>query len=580
MLEALPFRHVIAADFEFEFGGYLGNRPRPVCMVAKDLRTGQSWRLWRGEFGPMPPFPIGRDALFVAYYASAELGCFKALDWPMPPNVLDLFIEFRNRTNGLTTPAGSGLIGALTYFGLDNVGAVEKEDMRALVLAGSPWSSNERAAILDYCAGDVAALERLLPAMLPQIDLPHAIVRGRYMKAAAAMESSGVPIDTEILALLREKWTDIQDQLIAAIDAGYGVYDGRTFKRERWEHYLIAHNIPWPRHDGGGLDLSDDTFRQMAKAHPQVAPLRELRSSLSDLRLNDLSVGQDGRNRTILSVFRSRTGRNQPSNTKYIFGTSVWLRSLIKPPPGYGVAYIDWSQQEFGIAAALSGDRAMQNAYLSGDPYLAFAKQAKAAPENATKQTHGPTRELFKQCVLAVQYGMEHESLAAQIGQPPIVARDLLRAHRETYRDFWRWSDAVVDHAMLTGALHTVFGWHIHVGENPNPRMLHNFPMQANGAEMLRLACCLATERGIEVCAPVHDAVLICAPLDRLEEDIAGMRAAMAQASKIVLGGPELRTDATSTHYPDRFHDPRGMEMWNRVIELVTKTTTKIEVAA
>src|SRR5262249_47801312 len=123
--------------------------------------------------------------------------------------------------------------------------------------------------------------------------------------------------------------------------------------------------------------------------------------------------------------------------------------------------------------------------------------------------------------------------------------------------------------AMLTGALHTVFGWHIHVGENPNPRMLRNFPMQANGAEMLRLACCLATERGIEVCAPVHDAVLICAPLDRLEEDIAGMRAAMAQASKIVLAGPELRTDAIRTHYPDRFHDPRGMEMWNRVIELV-----------
>jgi hypothetical protein len=79
----------------------------------------------------------------------------------------------------------------------------------------------------------------------------------------------------------------------------------------------------------------------MAKAHPQVAPMRELRSALSDLRLNDLAVGQDGRNRTILSVFRSRTGRNQPSNTKYIFGPSVWLRSLIKPPPGYGAAYID-----------------------------------------------------------------------------------------------------------------------------------------------------------------------------------------------------------------------------------------------
>src|SRR6185312_6775647 len=107
--------------------------------------------------------------------------------------------------------------------------------------------------------------------------------------------------------------------------------------------------------------------------------------------------------------------------------------------------------------------------------------------------------------------------------------------HRETYRTFWRWSDAAIDAAMLTGSLHTVFGWQIHVGEKPNPRSLRNFPMQANGAEMLRLACCLATERGIEVCAPIHDAVLISAPLERLEADITGMRAAMEEASSIVL---------------------------------------------
>ena len=78
MLEALPFRHVIAADFEFEFGGYAGNRPCPVCMVAKELRTGQTWRLWRGEFDTVPPFPITADAVFIAYYASAELSCCKA----------------------------------------------------------------------------------------------------------------------------------------------------------------------------------------------------------------------------------------------------------------------------------------------------------------------------------------------------------------------------------------------------------------------------------------------------------------------------------------------------------------------
>src|SRR5262249_51461549 len=131
------------------------------------------------------------------------------------------------------------------------------------------------------------------------------------------------------------------------------------------------------------------------------------------------------------------------------------------------------------------------------------SKQAGAVPADATKETHASTRELFKACVLGVQYGMEAQSLAARIGQPPIVARDLLRAYRETYRQCRRWSDAAVDHAMLTGSLYTVFGWRVHVGGNPNPRSLRNFPMQANGAEMLRLACCLGTERRIEICAPV-----------------------------------------------------------------------------
>ena len=133
--------------------------------------------------------------------------------------------------------------------------------------------------------------------------------------------------------------------------------------------------------------------------------------------------------------------------------------------------------------------------------------------------------------------------LALRIAQPLIVARDLLRAHRETYRTFWRWSDAAVDTPCLRARC-TRYSAGMYMSARPNPRSLRNFPMQANGAEMLRLACCLATERGIEVCAPVHDAVLICAPLDRLDADIAGMRAAMAEASRIVLGGFELGTDA------------------------------------
>ena len=93
--------------------------------------------------------------------------------------------------------------------------------------------------------------------------------------------------------------------------------------------------------------------------------------------------------------------------------------------------------------------------------------------------------------------------------------------------------------------------------------------MQANGAEMLRLACCLATERGIPVCAPVHDAILIEADEGKLDETIEAAKGAMAEASWIVLVGFELGTDAKIVRYPDRYMDPRGQVMWDRVMGLI-----------
>jgi DNA polymerase I len=165
--------------------------------------------------------------------------------------------------------------------------------------------------------------------------------------------------------------------------------------------------------------------------------------------------------------------------------------------------------------------------------------------------------------------------LALKIDQPTIVARDLLRAHHEAYCTFWLWSDAVVDHAKLTDELHTCFGWTLHGCCGANPRSLRNFQMQAHGAEMLRLACCLATERGVEVCAPVHDALLIAAPIDRIDDGVAQTRAAMAEASRVVLDGFEVRTEAKVTRYPHQFVDKRGTQMWRVVTQLIGEAEAK-----
>ena len=562
------FEEVRFADFEFN--AQAGERPSPVCLVVRELRSGRISRYWLDELRKMrqPPFPTDAANLFVAYYASAELGCFQALGWPMPARVLDLYCEFKRQTSGLKVPCGYGLLGALANFGCDSIDAADKDTMRALVLRGEPYTADERRAILDYCQTDVDALAKLLPAMIADIDLPRALLRGRYMTAVARMEWRGVPIDAEALGLFRANWQTVQERLIERIDTGYGIYDGRTFKVERWAAWLTANNIPWPRLPSGDLALDDDTFREMARTYPAVAPVRELRTTLAQLRLNELAVGSDGRNRCMLSAFGSKTSRNQPSNSKFIFGPSAWLRSLIRPEPMTAVAYIDWSQQELAIAAAMSGDKKMQDAYQSGDFYLTFAKMAGAVPPAATKDSHTAEREQFKTVALGVLYGLSAEGLARKLNVPPVRGRDLLRMHKETFRHFWRWSDAVQDEAILAGRLHTVFGWTVHAGDQPNPRSLRNFPMQGNGAEMMRLACCLATERGIGLCCPVHDALLIEAPADEIDVAVEVTQQLMREASETVLDGFQLRTDAKIVRHPDRYSDKRGQVMWETVCEL------------
>jgi DNA polymerase I-like protein with 3'-5' exonuclease and polymerase domains len=211
----------------------------------------------------------------------------------------------------------------------------------------------------------------------------------------------------------------------------------------------------------------------------------------------------------------------------------------------------------------------MEDAYRSGDPYLTFAKQAGAVPQHATKQSHKRERALFKGCTLGVQYGMGAESLAASIGETLDVARELLRLHRQTYPKFWKWSESAVDCAMVYRNLQTVFGWQLHVGSDVNPRSLANFPCQANGSEMLRLACCLMTERGVGLCCPIHDAVLVEGPTETIEQTVATAQLAMREASAIVLGGFELETDAEIVSYPNRYMDERGTAMWASVLSIL-----------
>jgi hypothetical protein len=213
VVSELPFKEIWAVDFEFY--GKDGDPPTPLCLVAKELRTGRVIRQWCDEFGPSPPYRIDSDAVFVAYMAAAEFGCHHKLGWGRPVNVLDLYVEYRCHDNDASVqkrPDGYfKLPSVLTRLGENAISVAEKSEMIDRILRGPPYSPQDRLDFLDYCEGDVLSLERLLPHMLPRIEnLRHALHRGRYMWSVARMEQRGIPVDVPALLRMRTHWDHIR----------------------------------------------------------------------------------------------------------------------------------------------------------------------------------------------------------------------------------------------------------------------------------------------------------------------------------------------------------------------------------
>jgi hypothetical protein len=79
----------------------------------------------------------------------------------------------------------------------------------------------------------------------------------------------------------------------------------------------------------------------------------------------------------------------------------------------------------------------MLDMYLSGDPYLAFAKRVGAMPSWATKTSHADVRDKYKVMLLATQYGMAAETLAGRLGVSTFEAHEMLNQHRELFAQYW-----------------------------------------------------------------------------------------------------------------------------------------------
>jgi DNA polymerase-1 len=163
---------------------------------------------------------------------------------------------------------------------------------------------------------------------------------------------------------------------------------------------------------------------------------------------------------------------------------------------------------------------------------------------------------------LGINYGMGVPSLAKGLNRHPVIASALIEKHRRKYSRFWKWREAQVVDAMLRRRSETVFGWPLGITTSPNIRTLYNFPMQGNGAEMLRLAAVKLCEIGLVPNMLIHDGILL--EVDNSEQ-IEAAKEAMQWAGREVCDGMMIDVDVDQKlEHGARYRDKRPVakEMW------------------
>jgi hypothetical protein len=584
------FGIIVVADFEYEVGA--GDLPNPLCMVAhvlnEHLQLVRTICLWRGEFGPAPPFDVDPNILFVAYSAWAEMTCFRMLGWRFPTHIFDQHTAYLAASNLLLPYSPDEvrkkqrkrLPDACRAYGIEGWEQIDKDTIAEDIGHGR-WCDHGRERVLEYCEEDVRMSVQLLRAQvrgrpgLPPADVPRVLHWSNYSaKAIALIQARGMPIDMATWNLVQENKAAVIGHLLQQFDPSHGddapIYTPEgEWNYERFGQWLVRAGIhAWPRLDSGQLDTDSDAFRLMYNVHPGIEGLHALRDSIGFIAKARLPIGRDGRNRPSLFPFGTATGRNAHAKSPY--NAHAGVRSFMVCPAGATMAYLDWRSQEVGIAAAHSSDEALKADYASGDVYHGLARMCGQTTEPDPirwKKANRAQRDRMKPLQLGINYGMGVPSLARGLDRHPLIASAIIELHKRTYPQFWQWRTERVQTAMLERRIESVFGWPLRISTSPNKRTLYNFPMQSGGAEMLRLAAWRLCEAGIVPIMLIHDGILF---EETNPENIEHAKEIMLAAGRDVCDGFEIGVDEDQRLVGGaRYYDKRpvAQKMWRTIMD-------------
>ena len=407
---------------------------------------------------------------------------------------------------------------------------------------------------------DAQNLLRLREAMVPllyQNGLAKvAEIEFQCVRAVAHIEYHGISLNQTKWQKLREqteaKRNDVSQTLYAYIETpaaqktfwGEKTIHGSNFDSNIFVLKLLQDN-DIPVTGTSKWDLAP--YRD----HPLVQALAEYRKASKSLSaflypLLGLIHSATGRLHPQYGQLVVRSGRMSCGNPNIQqIPRAKSFRECFTAPPGRRLIIADYSQIELRVAAQISGDERMCNAFQKGeDLHLLTASYIAGKPmELISKQE----RQAYKAVNLGFIYGMGARGLQTTADMSYGINMSLKDAMLfrkrffDTYRGIAQWHRDVMNVSSDEGR--TLTGRRFMFRKEAGLPERSNLPVQGTAADIIKKALGILIERidrETKIVAVVHDEILIECPEFQAEQAAAILKSAMEEAVNSIL--PDVPT--------------------------------------
>ena len=409
------------------------------------------------------------------------------------------------------------------------------------------------AALHSYCSA-VAALYGILPQKLREENMTelYETVELPLCAVLARMERRGFLVDGKALAAFGEDMADrlaaLEQRIYEAAGTKFNINSPKQLGTVLFEKMQLPHG----KKTKTGWSTNADVLEKLRWQAPIVADVLQyrqyakLKSTYADGLLK--VIEPDGRIRTSFQMTVTATGRlssTEPNLQNIPTRTEVGsrIRGMFVAAPGHVLVDADYSQVELRLLAHISGDEAMQQAFLSGQDFhtLTAAKVFHVAPEEVTSRM----RSSAKAVNFGIVYGISAFSLAQDIGVSVAEAKEYMERYFDTYRGVKRYMEQVVETAREKGYVETLMHRRRALPELKSSnfnmrsfgeRVALNMPIQGTAADIMKLAMVRVEQRlqaeglAAKLIMQVHDELIVECPegereaVERLlEEEMSGV---------------------------------------------------------